>query len=151
MDTSLVVSVVAIGIAAGSLALALRADRRASRAEAGGLRAHIVVEPRASGRAPAGRRFDLSARNVGSDVARDVSIWLEDESGRIVATTTTAGGGVGGGGALTLAPGEDQVAVVLTVPDAALPPPPVSFSVWMSWSDRAGHHARSAAGVSVST
>ena len=146
MDTSLVVSVVAIGIAAGSLALALRADRRASRAEAGGLRAHIVVEPRASGRAPAGRRFDLSARNVGSDVARDVSIWLEDESGRIVATTAD-----GSGSALTLAPGEDPVGVVLTVPDAALPPPPVSFSVWMSWSDRAGHHARSAAGVSVST
>jgi hypothetical protein len=144
MEDSLAVSFLAILIAAGSLALAFRADRRAGRAEARGLRAHVVIEPHGSSGGPSGRRFDLRVRNVGSDVARDVSIWLEDESGRIVSTPAVAS-------TLTLAPGEDPVDIALTVPDAALPPPPVSFSVWMSWSDSAGHHGHSASGASVST
>jgi hypothetical protein len=144
MESSLLVSIFAVLVAAVSLVLALRADRRASRAEARGLRAHIIVEPYAMSSGPAGRRFDIRVRNVGSDVAHEVRIWLENESGRVVSTPTH-------GSAPALAAGEDPVEIALTVPEAALPPPPVSFSVWMSWSDRAGRHERSASGVSVST
>jgi hypothetical protein len=161
VDDGLIVSILALGIALGSLALAVRADRRAGRAEAHGLRAHVVVELHASSgsrastprptpahpgpaHVPGGRRFELRARNVGREVARDVHVWLEDESGRVVADTA-------GGTSTALAPGEDPVEIALTVPDAALPPPPVSFSVWMSWTDRAGRHDRVPAGVSVST
>jgi hypothetical protein len=144
VDGSLIVSIVAVLIAVGSLALAVRADRRAGRAEARGLRAQVVVEPRGSVGEPSTRRFDLRVRNVGAGVAHGVRIWLEDEAGRLVSSRA-------GGEAFTLAPGDDPVEVLLSVAEAALPPPPVSFSVWTSWSDAAGHHERESAGVSVST
>jgi hypothetical protein len=144
MEGSLVVSIVAVLIAVSSLALALRADRRAGRAEARSLRAHLVVEPRGSGSTPSGRRFDLRVRNVGSGVARSVRVWLEDESGRVVSGPTDRE-------PLTLAPSDDPVDVSLTVSEAALPPPPVSFSVWIAWSDGAGAHERVPAGATVST
>jgi hypothetical protein len=138
------VSVFALVAAAGSLALALRADRRASRAEAYGRRAYVLVEPHGSGRDGAGLLFDLRVRNVGGTVARDVAVWLEDESGKIVS-------GPAGGEIAALAPGDEPTRVVLTVSDGALPPPPVSFGIRMSWTDLAGRHERVAAGASVST
>lgn len=144
MDGSLIVSIVALGIALGSLALALRADRRASRAESHGLQALVVVDAGSSSGSPSGRRFDFRVRNVGREVARDVDIWLEDESGRVVADSD-------GGSRPTLAPGESPVEISLTVPDRSLPPPPVTFSVWISWTDRTGHHDRAPAGIDVST
>jgi hypothetical protein len=148
VDTSVVVSIVAVLVAAGSLVVALRADRRAGRAEARGFRAQLVVEPSGSGGAPTGepgvRRFDVTVRNVGLGVARGVRVWLEDESGRAVSSRSA-------GNAVTIAPGEEPVRLSLTVAEASLPPPPVSFSVWIAWSDEAGRHEREHAGVTVST
>lgn len=144
MDASMVVSILAILVAAGSLALAARADRRASRAEARGLRADLIVEPTGSSSDPKGRRLLLSVRNVGSGVARGVRVWLEDEAGRVVST-------VAGDAALTLAPDDDAVALGVTVFEATLPPPPIVFPVMISWSDGAGHHERHDTGVTAST
>lgn len=144
VEASVVVSIVAVLVAACSLVVALRADRRAGRAEARSLRARLVVEPHGSSGDMAGRHFDVHVRNVGLGAARDVRVWLEDESGRAVSSRS-------GGNAVAIAPGEDPVPLMLTVAEASLPPPPVSFSVWVAWSDDAGHHERERAGVSVST
>jgi hypothetical protein len=144
VDRSLVVSIAALVIAGGSLAIAIRADRRAGRAEARGLRAEVVVEPSASSSDPKGRRFPLGVRNVGSGVARNVHVWLEDEAGRIVSS-------IAGGEGLTLVPNDDPVVLGVVVSDASLPPPPVTYSVFISWSDGAGEHERVDARVSVST
>ena len=143
MDASLVVSMAAVLVAGGSLVVAVRADRRAARAEAHAGRAAIAVEPVSSHADAAGRRFELRVRNVGVSVARTVRVWLENEAGRTVST-------VAGGDALTLAPG-DEATLSVTVSDAALPPPPVAFPVLVSWTDAAGSHDRHAAGVSAST
>lgn len=83
-------------------------------------------------------------RNVGSGVARGVRVWLEDEAGRVVSS-------VAGGEALTIVPGDDAVGVSVLVSEAALPPPPASFAVLVSWSDAAGEHDREDAGVAAST
>ena len=144
MDGSLLVSIVAVAIAAVSLTLAIRADRRAGRAEARGNRARVVVEPHGSVASASGRRFDLGVRNVGLGVASRVRVWLEDESGRAVGHASTTE-------ALTLAPGDEFVALAVTVPESALPPPPVAFSVWIAWTDGAGTHDRQPAGMTVST
>ena len=144
MDGTLAISIVAVAIAAVSLALAVRADRRAGRAEARGDRARLVVEPYGSAVGQSGRRFDLGVRNVGLGVATRVRVWLEDESGRTVARGSAPE-------ALTLVPGDEPVAIAVIVPDSALPPPPVAFSVWIAWSDGAGDHDRRPAGVTVST
>ncbi len=145
MDESIAVSTVAVLIATGSLVLAIRADRRSGRAESRGLHALLAVEPRDSGGDPSGgRRFDLDVRNVGLGVARGVRVWLEDEAGRAVSS-------VAGGDASTVAPGDAPVRLLVHVSETALPPPPVSFSVWISWSDGAGRHEREPAGVTVTT
>lgn len=144
MDGSLAVAIAAVLISAGSLAVAVRADRRAARAEARGLRAVLSVEPSPASDDASGRRFDLRLRNVGDGVARQVRVWLEDESGRVVST-------VAGGDALTLVPGDDPVAVWVTVRESALPPPPVSFPVLVSFADAAGTHPREDTGVMAST
>jgi len=138
------VSILALLVASGSVALALRADRRASRAESHGRRAHLVVESRSSTRTVAGFLFDLRVRNVGSAVASDVAVWLEDESGRVVSAPAE-------GTIAALSPMQDPVMLELTVSDAALPPPPVSFGIRVSWTDLAGRHERIPSGTTVST
>ena len=137
-------SILALLVASGSVALALRADRRASQAEAHGRRAHLIVESPGASSGVAGLLFDLRVRNVGSAVARDVTVWLEDESGRVASAPA-------GGTIAALSPAQDPVRLELTVSDAALPPPPVSFGVRMSWTDLAGRHERVASGITVST
>lgn len=144
MDASFAVSIVAVLVAGGSLVVAVRAERRATRAESSSRRADLVVEPAGSSGDGSGRRFALRVRNVGSAVARGVRVWLEDEAGRVVST-------VAGETTSTLARDDEPVTLVLTVPEARLPPPPVTFAVLASWSDPAGHHEGVATGVTVST
>jgi hypothetical protein len=144
MDGSILVSIVAVFIAAGSLVIAIRADRRAGRAESRGLHADLVVEQTGSTSDPKGRRVVLRVRNVGLGVARGVHVWLEDEAGHVVSS-------VAGGESLTLAPDQDGVPLSVTVSEAALPPPPVAFPVLVSWSDGAGEHEREHAGVTATT
>jgi hypothetical protein len=139
----MVASIGAVCIAAASLTLALRADRRATGAESRAGRARIAVEPASSQSDAGGRRFELRVRNVGAAVAWAVRVWLVNEAGRGVSTAA-------GGDALTLAPGE-EVTLSVTVSDDALPPPPVAFPVLVSWTDSAGVHERRDAGVSAST
>lgn len=143
MEASLVVSIAAVVVAAGSLAVAIRADRRAGRAESRGLRARMAVEPLGSAGDATGRRFDVRVRTVGPGVARDVRVWLTDESGEAVSSRMPAD-------ALTLAPDDEPVRLSLTLAEASLPPPPVSYPVWVAWSDEAGDHEEPA-GVAVST
>jgi hypothetical protein len=144
VDAGLAVSIVAVLISALSFALAMRADRRAGRAERRGLGARPVVELVASAPDASGRRFDLGVRNVGSGVARAVRIWLVDEAGEIVASSSREG-------APTLAPGEEPVRISLSIPEASLPPPPVAYSVWIAWADDLGEHDRRPSGLSVFT
>jgi hypothetical protein len=144
VDAGLAVSVVAVSISAFSFALAVRADRRAGRAEKRGLGGHLVVEVLESASEASGRRFDLALRNVGLGVASAVRVFLVDESGDVVAASSRER-------ALALAPGEAAVRVSLTIAESSLPPPPVAFSVWLSWSDELGEHERRPSGVSVFT
>jgi hypothetical protein len=144
VDTGLVVSIVAVLISAFSFALAVRADRRAGRAEARGLGAQPVVELQQSAPDASGRRFDLDLRNVGLGVAQGVRVFLVNESGEIVAASSREH-------APTLGRDDDPLRVSLTIADAALPPPPVAFSVWIAWSDELGEHERHPTGLSVFT
>lgn len=143
MDASLVIAIGAVLISATSLALAVRADRRAARAEGRGLSARPVVELLRAGSDAAGRRFDLQLRNAGHGLAERVRVSLVNESGDVVATMPRAG--------TTLVPGDEPVVVSLVVSESALPPPPVPFAVWIAWSDAIGDHERRPAGLSVST
>ena len=143
MESALVISIVAVVISAISLALAVRADRRASRTEAHRLRAQPVVELGRTSADPAGRRFDLHLRNGGQGLAKRVRVSLVNESGDIVATMPRAG--------TTLVPGGEPVVVTLVVPESALPPPPVPFAVWIAWSDATGNYEPRPAGLTVST
>ena len=143
MEASLVVSVVAVLISAISLTLALRADRRASRAEGRRLAARPVVSLHGTSTDAAGRRFDLELRNGGHGLAERVRVSLVNESGDVVATMPRAG--------TTLVPGDEPVNVSLVVPESGLPPPPVPFAVWIAWSDGTGEHERRPAGLTVST
>jgi hypothetical protein len=144
MDGSLIVAILALGIALGSLALALRADRRASRAEGRGQRAELIVEQTGTSSDAKGRRFVLQVRNVGAGVARGVSVWLEDEAGHTVST-------VAGDGTLTLSPGDEAVTLTVTVSEDSLPPPPVAFPLLVAWTDGEGHHDRHDSGATAST
>ena len=136
-------SIVAVLIAAVSLTLALRADRRASRAEGRGLAARPVVSLRETSVDTAGRRFDFELRNAGQGLAERVRVSLVNESGDVVATMPRAG--------TTLVPGDEPVSMSLVVPESGLPPPPVPFAVWIAWSDGFGEHERRPAGLTVST
>lgn len=143
MDASLLISIVAVLISAISLTLAVRADRRAARAEGRGLRAQPVVELLGATTDAAGRRFELQLRNAGQGLAERVRASIVNESGDVVATMPRAG--------TPLVPGGEPVVVSLVVSESSLPPPPVSFAVWIEWSDAAGHHERHPAGLTVST
>ena len=143
MSSSLALSVVALVISAVSLTLAMRADRRAARAEGRRVTARPVVSLLGTGADTAGRRFDLQLRNAGLGLAERVRVSLVNESGDVVATMPRAG--------TTLVPGDEPVTVSLVVPESGLPPPPVPFAVWIAWSDGAGDHERRPAGVTVST
>jgi hypothetical protein len=143
VDTSLVVSLVAVLISAVSLTLALRADRRASRAEGRRLAARPVVSLLRTSADAAGRRFDFELKNAGQGLAERVRVSLVNESGDIVATMPRAG--------TTLVPDDEAVCVSLVVPESGLPPPPVPFAVWIAWTDGAGDHERRPAGLTVST
>ena len=136
-------SIAAVLISALSLTLALRADRRASRAEGRRLAARPVVALRRTSTDAAGRRFDLELRNAGQGLAERVRVSLVNESGDVVATMPRAG--------TTLVPGDEPVSVSLVVPESGLPPPPVPFAVWIAWSDATGEHERRPAGLTVST
>lgn len=144
MDAGLVLSIVAVLISTLSFVLAVRADRRAGRAETRGLGARPVVELHESENDSSGRRFELGLRNVGLGVAHGVRVFLVNESGDVVAASSREH-------ALTLAPDEAPAPISLTIPEASLPPPPVAFSVWISWSDELGEHDRRPAGLSVFT
>ena len=137
------VSIAAVLISAVSLTLALRADRRASRAEGLRLAARPVVSLLGTSPDAKGRRFDLELRNAGKGLAERVRVSLVNESGDVVATMPRAG--------TTLLPGEEPVEISLVVPESGLPPPPVPFAVWIAWSDGAGDHERRPAGLTVST
>jgi hypothetical protein len=143
VDASVVVSIVAVLVSAVSLMLALRADRRAARAEGRRLAARPVVSLQATSPDVAGRRFDFELRNAGLGLAERVRVSLVNESGDVVATMPRAG--------TTLVPGDEPVGVSLVVSESGLPPPPVQFAVWISWSDGVGHHERRPAGLTVST
>jgi hypothetical protein len=143
VEASLVVAIVAVLISAVSLTLALRADRRASRAEGRRLAARPVVSLLGTTSDAAGRRFDLELRNAGQGLAERVRVSLVNESGDVVATMPRAG--------TTLVPEDDPVTVSLVVPESGLPPPPVPFAVWIAWSDGVGEHERRPAGLTVST
>ena len=143
MEPALFVSIAAVLISAISLALALRADRRASRTEGRRLRAQPVVELARTSAEASGRRFDLHLRNAGHGLAKRVRVSLVNESGDTVATMPRAG--------TTLVPGDEPAVVTLVVPESALPPPPVPFAVWIAWSDATGDHERRPAGLTVST
>jgi hypothetical protein len=143
VEASLVVAIVAVLISAVSLALALRADRRASRAEGRRLAARPVVSLLGTTSDAAGRRFDLELRNAGQGLAERVRVSLVNESGDVVATMPRAG--------TTLVPDGDPVTISLVVPESGLPPPPVPFAVWIAWSDGVGEHERRPAGLTVST
>jgi hypothetical protein len=143
VDTSLVVSMVAVLISAVSLTLALRADRRASRAEGRRLAARPVVSLQGTSADVAGRRFDFELQNAGHGLAERVRVSLVNESGDVVATMPRAG--------TTLVAGGEPESVSLVVPESGLPPPPVPFAVWISWSDGVGEHERRPAGLTVST
>jgi DNA-binding transcriptional LysR family regulator len=143
VDASLVVAIVAVLISAVSLMLAIRADRRSSRAEGRRLAARPVVSLLGTSPDAAGRRFDLELRNAGQGLAERVRVSLVNESGDVVATMARAG--------TTLVPGDEAVTVSLIVPESGLPPPPVPFAVWIAWSDGAGDHERRPAGLTVST
>jgi len=143
VEPSLVVSIVAALISAVSLTLAIRADRRAARAESLRLAARPVVSLLGTTPDPNGRRFDLELRNAGQGLAERVRVSLLNESGDVVATMPRAG--------TTLLPGEEPVRISLVVPESGLPPPPVPFAVWIAWSDGTGEHARRPAGLTVST
>jgi len=143
VDESVIVSIVAVAISAVSLALALRADRRAARAEGRGLSARPVVELLRTSVDAAGRRFDLHLRNAGPGLADRVRVSLVNECGDTVATMPRAG--------TPLLPGDEPIVVSLVVSENALPPPPVPFAVWIAWSDATGDHERRPAGLTVST
>ncbi len=143
MEAALVVSIAAVVISAVSLAFAVRADRRASRAEGRRLRAQPVVELARTSVEAAGRRFDLHVRNAGHGLAKGVRVSLVNESGDTVATMPRAG--------TTLVPGDEPIAVTLVVSETGLPPPPVPFAVWIAWSDATGDHERRPTGLTVST
>jgi hypothetical protein len=143
VDASLVVAIAALLISAVSLTLALRADRRASRAEGRGLAARPVVSLRERSVDTAGRRFEFELRNAGQGLAERVRVSLVNESGDVVATMPRAG--------TTLVPGDEPASISLVVPESGLPPPPVPFAVWIAWSDGVGDHERRPAGLTVST
>jgi hypothetical protein len=143
VDASLVVAIAAVLMSALSLALAVRADRRAARAEGRRLRAQPVVELVRTSADSAGRRFDLQLRNAGQGLADRVRVSLVNESGDVVATMPRAG--------TALVPGDEPVLVSLVVSESGLPPPPVPFAVWIAWSDAVGNHERRPAGLTVST
>ena len=135
-------SIVAVAIAAVSLALAVRADRRAGRAE--GRRPPRPARRRARSARPStsrGARFDLGVRNVGLGVATRVRVWLEDESGRTSPRRVSRAG--------THARSRrrargDRGRSSRTPRFLRLPSP---FAVWIAWSDGAGDHDRRPAGA----
>jgi hypothetical protein len=142
-----VVSLVAIGIALGSLVLAARADRRAYRAEhrderrltreerehAERRRGKPVVVPRGGSGGPAANpvRHDYEVRNGGEATITALTLWIEDAEGNAVSTEA--------GGAIVLAPGDPPAHMAVEVRQPL--PDEQTLMVW--WRDADGEHTES--------
>lgn len=141
------VSLVAIGIAFGSLILAVRADRRAYRAEhrdelrlqreqadaAERRRGRPVVTPRGGSGGPTADRVrhDYMIRNGGNATITEVWLWIVDGEGNVVSTRA--------GGQLALAPGDPPAHMAVEVPQ----PLPDEQNLMVQWRDADGEHTES--------
>jgi hypothetical protein len=98
-----VVSVIAICIAVGSLLLAIRADRRAGRAERHGRQGHLIVKPRPD--VISGKKnehiYSYLVRNEGPGTITYVLLWVVDGAGETIST--------GAGGDRVLVPGDKAI------------------------------------------
>lgn len=138
MGASLWLSLAAILIAVGSLVIAVRADRRAGRAErreeedfAARRRAQPIILPRGGSGGPTADpvRHEYLIRNGGAAPITELWLWIEDAEGRAVSSRS--------GGRIVVGPGEATaiIAVELRQP---LPDPPLRLMV--EWRDRDGSH-----------
>jgi type II secretory pathway pseudopilin PulG len=138
-----VVSLVAITGALISLALSVRADKRAQRAEqrearreerekteaAARLRGRPIVTPRGGSGGPTANpvRHDFEVRNAGESTIAELSLWIEDVEGEPISTQA--------GGAVVLAPGELAHFAV-----EVRQPLPVEQVLMVRWRDADGEH-----------
>jgi hypothetical protein len=124
---TLVVSVLALGIAG-------RAERRAARVERASRRASLVVVPHGSS-VPDGetfpRTFKFSIRNVAQTPAENVQLWLTDRDGRKVSTDMVKPVGL----ALTERDEPARGTVTLTEPVEI-----ADLVVRVAWTDATGPH-----------
>lgn len=144
---ALVVSLVAIGIAFGSLILAVRADRRAYRAEHRDelrlqheqaeaeerRRGRPVVVPRGGSGGPTANpvRHDYEIRNGGNATITELWLWIVDGDGNVVSTRA--------GGPLALAPGDPPAHMAVEVRQ----PLPHEQELTVQWRDADGEHTES--------
>lgn len=142
---SFVVSLLAIGIALGSVALARRADKRAEgaeyreqrrerreEAEAAALRqARPVVTPRGGSGGPTADRIqhNYEVRNTGQAAITELWLWIENGEGKAVSTRA--------GGALVLAAGDPPAHMAIEVIQKPLPK---EQSLMVQWRDADGLH-----------
>jgi hypothetical protein len=143
---ALVVSVVAVGIALGSLALAVRADRRAGRAEgrdtqrlqreeaeaAERRRAKPMVMERGGSGGPTADavQHNYLVRNGGSATMTELRLWIVDGEGKTASSLA--------GGQFALAPGEAaHIGVEIRQPI------PEEQELMVQWRDADGQHTQS--------
>jgi hypothetical protein len=130
---SVVVSLFALGFAFVSLILALRADRRASRAERGARRGRPVVVPNGGSGGPGA--FSVShnyvVANGGNAVITELALWIVDRGGDVVSTRA--------GGPVVLAPGGPPVHMTVEVSA----PLPEEQELMVQWRDADGQHTES--------
>jgi hypothetical protein len=143
---ALVVSLVAVVIAFGSLMLAMRADRRAYRAEhRDELRLHreeeeaaerrrgrpvVVLRVGSGGPTADTVRHEYQVRNGGNAAISEACLWIEDGEGNVVSTRA--------GGRLALAPGESAFMTV-----EVRQPLPEEQELMVQWRDPDGEHTES--------
>lgn len=132
---ALVISMLAILIAGGSLWYTRRADQRADRAESREHRAFLVVEPKGgsytSGQL-APRQWNFGIRNVGPATARRVQLWLTDSAQQ------RASNDMSNGQLVLLPDGQEQIGSVMQ----HAPVEPAELEVWVSYEDDDGPHRK---------
>lgn len=144
---ALIVSLAAVGIALSSLILAVRADRRAYRAEgrdelrlqredveaAERRRGRPVVVPRGGSGGPTADavRHDYLIRNSGYATITEVWLWIVDSERNVVSTPA--------GGQLVIAPGDAPVHMAVEVRQ----PLPDEQELMVHWRDADGEHTES--------
>jgi hypothetical protein len=121
-------TIIALCVAVVSLALAIRADRRAGRAESQGRRGHPIVTSRGSSMDEGAAVHDYEVRNDGRAVITELRLWVEDGEGDVIST--------GAGGATTLAPNGPPE--ILTV--RVLHHDRQEQNLIVEWSDADGEH-----------